>query len=106
MAQKTFNIETQEKEVIGTVSIDEANIDTFDFALTPIVTVTPDKDREGWKEPEVQGFLASPRTQLDPRPRSTEPPYDHIEVEVETPSGSKSTVSISPVDEGEEFPSS
>lgn len=71
---RSYVIKGQEgDEMMGLVTIAPDKIgDVLDFALTPVVIVSPDQP------PRIEGFLASPRTQLDIRPRESEPPHHHI----------------------------
>lgn len=69
-----------EGQVVGVLTLDceVPGTSVLDFAITPVVTAAPDKP------PKVAEYLASPRTTLDTRPRSTEHPYPHLDPKVET----------------------
>lgn len=67
----------EDREPEGYVNIDPTRLcgeHIFDLALTPIVIVSPTEP------PRVDGWLMSPRTTLDIRPREQQPPYAHVGV--------------------------
>ena len=71
--KRYFTIKDGEGQVRGEVFIeDDSSTDPLDFALTPIVEIERDV------EPRISGFLASPRTTLDTRPREKEFPHRHL----------------------------
>jgi hypothetical protein len=70
--KRLYNIRNSEGGVLGQLEIEPDGLDPLNLVLTPIVQI--DKD----VAPDIEAFLLSPRTELDPRPRETEWPYRHL----------------------------
>lgn len=69
-----YDIKDERGKELGYVQIhdDYHDLDFLDFVLTPVIVIVP-------KMPSrISHFLASPRTQIDTRPREETPPHYHV----------------------------